>query len=440
MRSDLPVARLRGPRLAALAACAWLAGCALAPRPAAPPPTPAPSPPSAAGSAPGPATSSAPPDTSGAPALDAAQRALLVTHVRPESFRGESPWATLRASGTPLPLRDDPTDLDTQLAWSVGGHSRTLAGYLARQPVTALLIAKDGRIVYERYRYGATRESLFASQSIAKSILGVAVGTALARGRIASVDAPLRQYLPELGDSNLGRSTLRDHLRMGTGLRYVESYRAGDDHARFGASAARAGLRAALRELRDNPLEHPPGSHFSYASFSSVALSVALREATGANAARTVEDEVWSRLGTEAPARWQEDGRGVTLGYCCFLARARDYLRFAWVLANGGARPDDGTQVVPRAFVDETFDPQRAAPPFRRRPGWWGYSNQFWILGGPDREWAMLGIHGQAVFVNPRARLVMVHFAVAPSARAGDGSIGRERDALWRAVAARLGS
>ena len=435
MRFDHPAGRCRGPRLAAFAACAWLAGCALAPRPA-PSPTTPPSPASSTAHA----APAAPPDGPAGPVLDATQRALLVTHVRPESFRGESPWATLRASSSPLALRIEPMDLESQLAWTVDGQARTLAGYLARQPVTALLIAKDGRIVYERYRYGATRESLFASQSIAKSILGVAVGTALARGRIASVDAPLRDYLPELGDSNLGRSTLRDHLRMGTGLRYVESYRPGDDHARFGASAARFGLRSALRELRDNPLEHPPGTHFSYASFSSVALSVALREATGTNAARLVEDDVWSRLGTEAPARWQEDGRGVTLGYCCFLARARDYLRFAWVLANGGARPDDGTQVVPRAFVDETFDPQRAAPPFRRRPGWWGYSNQFWILGGPDREWAMLGIHGQAIFANPRARLVMVHFAVGPTARAGDGSLGREREALWRAVVAKLGT
>jgi CubicO group peptidase (beta-lactamase class C family) len=406
--------------VASFVACAWLAGCAYAPVPA-------------------PATAPAPPDTSAAPALDAAQRALLVTHVRAESFRGESPWATLRASATPLALRSEPMDLDAQLSWTADGQSRTLRDYLARQPVTALLIAKDGRIVYERYRYGATRESLFASQSIAKSILGIAAGTAIAQGRIAGVDEPLRRYLPELGDSNLGRSTLRDHLRMGTGLRYVESYRPGDDHARFGSTAMRAGLRAALAELRDNPLEHPPGTHFSYAGFSTAALSVVLREATGANAARALEDALWTRLGTEAPARWQEDRQGVTLGYCCFLARARDYLRLAWVLANGGARPDDGTQVVPRAFVDETFDPQRAAPPFRRRPGWWGYSNQFWILGGPDREWAMLGIHGQAIFANPRARLVMVHFAVGPTARAGDGSLGRERDALWRAVVAKLG-
>ncbi len=203
MRFDHPAAGCRGPRLASIAAfatCAWLSGCALAPRPA---PSPSASPAPVSTTAPG----SAPSDVPAGPALDAAQRALLATHVRPESFRGESSWATLRASSSPLALRVEPMDLDTQLGWTVDGQARTLAGYLARQPVTALLIAKDGRIVYEEAKsaHAAARADWRAREQAARD--------ALERHGIARLDG-------ELGRRELERRAVLDHLHHMRGARH----------------------------------------------------------------------------------------------------------------------------------------------------------------------------------------------------------------------------
>jgi CubicO group peptidase (beta-lactamase class C family) len=47
----------------------------------------------------------------------------------------------------------------------------------------------------------------------------------------------------------------------------------------------------------------------------------------------------------------------------------------------------------------------------------------------------LLGVHGQAIFVDPASRLVMVHTAVRPMAQ----DIGPEAFALWQAVVAELG-
>ena len=53
----------------------------------------------------------------------------------------------------------------------------------------------------------------------------------------------------------------------------------------------------------------------------------------------------------------------------------------------------------------------------------------------------LLGIHGQAIYVDPQSRLTMVHLAVGQDA-AGDASgahLGAEREALWRGVVEQFG-
>ena len=51
---------------------------------------------------------------------------------------------------------------------------------------------------------------------------------------------------------------------------------------------------------------------------------------------------------------------------------------------------------------------------------------------GPRRQFALLGIHGQAILVDPEAKLVLVHTAVrlAPTGDRGAG----ELVALWNAL------
>src|SRR3954454_18609605 len=68
--------------------------------------------------------------------------------------------------------------------------------YLARNPVTGLLIAKDDRILLEHYQYGRTDRDLLISQSMVKSITGILIGIAIADGAIKSVDDTAETYVP----------------------------------------------------------------------------------------------------------------------------------------------------------------------------------------------------------------------------------------------------
>ena len=67
----------------------------------------------------------------------------------------------------------------------------------------------------------------------------------------------------------------------------------------------------------------------------------------------------------------------------------------------------------------------------------WGYGYQAWIFPGGQGRFALLGVRGQAIFVDPRSRLVLIHTAVRK--RSTDNEGGRELTVLWQALVRDLG-
>src|SRR5437764_118967 len=80
-----------------------------------------------------------------------------------------------------------------------------VTGYLARNPVTGLLIAKDDQILFEHYQYGRTDRDRFVSQSMVKSITGLLIGIAISEGAIKSVDDTPESYVPAFLGSDYAR-------------------------------------------------------------------------------------------------------------------------------------------------------------------------------------------------------------------------------------------
>jgi CubicO group peptidase (beta-lactamase class C family) len=81
----------------------------------------------------------------------------------------------------------------------------------------------------------------------------------------------------------------------------------------------------------------------------------------------------------------------------------------------------------------DAFAPGRATPYF-------GYGYQFWTFPGATRRFALLGVYGQSIFVDPGLKLVMVVTAAAKTANVGKEPLGRERDAAWRGLVRKYGS
>ncbi len=322
----------------------------------------------------------------------------------------------------------------------------TLAEYLERQRATGLLVLKNGEIVAEHYRYGRREDARFISFSMAKSVTSILVGMAQARGHIASLDDPAEKYIKALVGSSYGATTVRQLLRMSSGMTFTERYDGRDDIARL--SRASAGVRSAgtptevLRSITDR--HSPAGEKFVYASAETDVLGRVLVAATGRSMAELTSEWLWKPMGAEHNAYWRIGADGQEQAYGAFNASLRDWGRLGLLLAHDGKvqGPNGAQQLLPLDYLLDATDPARQPPAFRprRATSYFGYGYQFWLFPMRERSFAMQGIHGQTLFVQPASGIVMVMTSAWEQASGRqDPQPGEERDALWRGVLTSLG-
>jgi CubicO group peptidase (beta-lactamase class C family) len=352
----------------------------------------------------------------------------------PGLFNGKA--NELKRSDRPLPLGKAAQEPDFR--WSIDKErDLTVADFLARQRIMGLLIIKDGVIQVEHYQYDRKPTDRFTSQSMAKSIASLGIGLALGEGKIASLDDRADKYAPKLAGTVFGETTIRNLLRMASGARYKQGYAKGEgDNGPFWQLVLREGIEGAAGFIKER--ERPQGERFYYMSPTSLMLAAVLRGATGMSVSEYMSPRLWQAIGSEQTALWRADRTGLELTNGNFNATLRDYGRLGMVLANDGVRPDDpaAQQIIPREYLFEATDPGRVPELFR--PGkatpTLGYGYQFWLYPGKRRRFAMLGVHGQSIFVDPEIKLVIVQTGANATEEAGHTSLGRERDALWRGV------
>ncbi len=354
-----------------------------------------------------------------------------------------SPHCVLEPAATPLPLPR--AEQEPPLRYRFDGRTLSLDDYMQRQRATALLVLKDGQIVAERANYERTPQQRMLSNSMAKTIVALAMGKALEEGHIHSLQDNAARYAPTLAGTLYGETPIIDLLRMSSGARFIEDYSGKDDIARFNRTARRLGTAAAAKEITERVA--PSGTLFNYASAETQMLGLVLRGATGQTLCQYVGDKLWQPLGAQARATWLTNPADRTeLASGNFSATVHDWARLGWLMANDGQR--DGVSVVPSDYLLQMTDAARQPEAFR--PGrmlskgstYLGYGLQTWLLPGTHRRFALFGIYGQAIMVDPQLKLVVVHMAVAKDA-SGDASgthMGAERDALWRGIVARYGT
>ena len=319
------------------------------------------------------------------------------------------------------------------LTYRYQGNNYSLADYLDRNPTTGLLIARGDTILFEHYRYGRTDRDRFLSASMAKTVTGMLVGVAVAEGAIRSIDQPAADYEPDLAGTEYGKTSIRDLLHMASGVAFTETYDGTDDSAKMSRllfGPRNPGTAKVLAGF--NTREAPPGTRFHYAGAETAVLGVVVGNAVGMSLSRYLETRIWQPMGAEADATWTIDTTGRETAYCCLNAILRDWARLGLLLAHDGAW--NGRQILPRTWVREatTVAAPFLAPGTATRGDGYGY--QVWLPPGPRRQFAFRGIHGQAILVDPDAKLVLVHTAVRLKP-AGDPA-ALELMALWRALVA----
>lgn len=339
------------------------------------------------------------------------------------------PTRSVPKAGAPSALRRAAAEIG--LTYRFRDNTYTLGDYLERNPVTGLLIAQGDEILFEHYRYARTDADRFVSQSMAKTVTALLLGIAVEEGAIKSIDQPAADYVPELAGTEYGKTPIRALLHMSSGVKFREVYDGTGDNATLSRAlfgADNPGTAAAVAQF--NTRDAPPDTRFSYAGVETEVLGLVVAGATGQSLADYLHSRIWQPLGAEADGDWVADTRGMEVAYCCFSAVLRDWARLGLMLANDGVW--NGRQIVPRAWLlagtTVASNEPHLAPGRDRRV--LGYGYQVWIFPGPRRQFALLGIHGQSIFVDPEAHLVMVQTGawVSPTGSRAEAM------ALWRAL------
>ncbi len=328
---------------------------------------------------------------------------------------GAARW--FEASDDPYPLAPAPRDLSS-VTYEVEGETFTVEDYIRDRRIAGLLVVKDDEILFERYGLGNDENSRWISFSIAKSVVSMLYGAAIADGYIGSVDDPVTKYLPLLAGGGYDDVSIRDVLQMSSGVDWNEDYADPESDVATlpGPIVEQTRYMAALERL------HPPGEVFNYNTGETNMAGAVLRAAIGNNLSTYLEHKVWGPFGMEADANWllHEEGGGE-LGGCCINATLRDYARIGIFAMNGGVLRD-GTRVLPEGWMEESTSPSS---------GYDGSGYLWWLVG--DGRFSGIGIFGQFLAIDPADNIVIVTHSAWPYATNPEYS--RHRVALVEALA-----
>lgn len=281
----------------------------------------------------------------------------------------------------------------------------------------ALLVIRDGQIVYERYAAPTDADTAHLTWSMAKSVLACVLGVAYGEGRF-KLDAAVADYYPPF--ARHPQVKVGHLLHWASGLDWQEDYeyaplkssvvamlytRGREDMAAFTASQAAA---------------FEPGQHFRYSSGDSNVLAAALKTMVGAEA---YPDYPWHALfeplGIDS-AVWERDGAGTFVGSSYVYMTARDLARIGLLMERDGRWGE--RQLLPKTWVEfnrtpfANYDGQQARPGAPVPGGHWWLNAE---LPGRAKPWAdapadtfaALGHWGQGLYVLPSDNLVVVRYA-----------------------------
>ena len=149
-------------------------------------------------------------------------------------------------------------------------------------------------------------------------------------------------------------------------------------------------------------------------------LAWVLRRATGKSLADLTSERIWRKLGAENDAYFMVDRIGTEAGGAGLNTTLADLARFGEMMRNEGQF--NGQQIVPKAVVQ---DIARGASQAQFAKGGypllkdWSYRNMWWVTHNEHGAYMARGIHGQSIYVDPKAEMVIVRYAAHPIAANG---------------------
>ncbi|MEM1362660.1 MAG: serine hydrolase [Pseudomonadota bacterium] len=340
-----------------------------------------------------------------------------------------------RGIGAPIPLETLPPAQLSQMGQAIDGLSfqpmnsdvpMTWEASLAANYTDGILILHKGRIVYERYFGCLTEDGKHAAMSMTKSITGLLAEIMVVEGDLDD-SLQVRDVIPEIGDSAFASATVRQVMDMTTGVKYSEDYADPNADVWLYSAAASPLPKPEGYEGPDGYWEYlqqvaPDGTHgeaFHYKTINSDMLGWVISRLSGHSVTKLVSERLWRPMGAEQDAYQTVDAKGVPFAGGGLTAGLRDLGRIGLLMLNGGVL--NGERLFPAAVVDNIRaggDPAKFGDAFPTM-GAASYTSQWWVFHNDHGAFAARGVHGQTIYIDPTAEMVIVRFASFPQAQNG---------------------
>ncbi|HLG02356.1 MAG TPA: serine hydrolase [Bacteroidia bacterium] len=273
----------------------------------------------------------------------------------------------------------------------------------------AFLVISNDSLRYEKYWGEFSDRSYSNSFSMAKTVVSILVGCAIADGHIKSIDQPVHDFLPEYKNGELAKVTIKHLVIMSSAIAFNEDYvnpLAYPAESYYGSNLC--DLTMAYQSVRGDP-----GVLFDYQSGNTQLLGFVLKKATGKTVADYASEKLWIPMGAEKPAFWSLDHEnGDEKAFCCLNSNARDFARIGKLYLDSGrwSFPGDpvAKQLVPEDYVLRSVLPTGTCRADKSPCVDYGYS--WWMI--PEYKGHFIfyarGILGQYIFVIPGMKMVIV--------------------------------
>jgi CubicO group peptidase (beta-lactamase class C family) len=262
----------------------------------------------------------------------------------------------------------------------------------ARYDVRALIIMRDCKIVFERYKDGLGRQYNHAMYSVTKSISSTLVGALMLQGKIKNLDTPVATLIPKppglRGDawSNAERVTLRNFMQMSSGFDYKHDP---VSNPIYDARQDRVALAIGQKFIA------APGTRFNYSDADALMTGTVIASLADRSLLEFAKSALFEPLHMSNYAWWFPDQGGRFPGGWGLRLRPMDMLKIGQLYLQKGEW--NGARIFDESYPDLAWAP--------------GVSNRYglhWWIGkvkGVPFYFAN-GFKGQRIYVFPSLRVV----------------------------------
>lgn len=300
---------------------------------------------------------------------------------------------------------------------SVGERRVRLSEFLADSWTDIFTVMKKGAFVAD---YVATTCDFAGPHllfSISKSLTAILAGILQDRG-LLDPERPVTDFVPEVAGSAYGDCSLRHLLDMRASVDFTEAYL--DPESAF-ARYRRAmlwnpgdgteTLRALIATLPKG--DGPHGGPMRYLSPNSDLLGIVVERIAGQRYGDMLREWLLEPVGIVGPCLVTNDREGTARAAGGVSLTARDLARVGEMMRNGGMA--GSRAVLSEAWVRDTTtagdkDAWKAGD-FAHLFAEGSYRNQWYQSGHQEGAFCAIGIHGQWLYVDPSAEVVIVRLA-----------------------------